>query len=362
MGCGNSSPQEVDDLSAGDMKKKDKMLESELNEDRKKDRGTKKLLLLGPGNSGKSTFFKQLLQIHGDGFTEKHMIDARKSVYDSILTQMKFIIQQARELKLELNKESIEAIEFIEELPRDIEINKEIAEYIEKLWSDKNIKKAYDERSNLAIVDSTPHFLDDIERIGKSDYKPTKQDILLVRTPTTGVTENSFTINDHTFRIFDVGGQRSERSKWIHCFDTVTAVLFVCSLSCYDQYLFEDVNVNAMHEALDLFSEVCNSRWFKKTSMILFMNKSDLFKIKIQKKSLDVCWPDYKGNSDDVERVYNESIDYIRSKFIERNINSSSKQIYSHVTCATNRGDVERVFNDVQHMVVNLSLKRGGLL
>merc|ERR1712154_441940 len=93
------------------------------------------------------------------------------------------------------------------------------------------------------------------------------------------------------------GGQRSERNKWIHCFDSVTAVLFVASLSCYDQALFELDYVNAMQEALSLFDEICNSRWFKRTSLILFLNKSDLFKLKIAKKDLTVCFPDYQGQN-----------------------------------------------------------------
>jgi hypothetical protein len=40
--------------------------------------------------------------------------------------------------------------------------------------------------------------------------------------------------------MFDVGGQRSERKKWIHCFENVTAVLFVVAISGYDQCLAED--------------------------------------------------------------------------------------------------------------------------
>ncbi len=108
-----------------------------------------------------------------------------------------------------------------------------------------------------------------------------------------------------------------------------------------------------MQEALNLFEEVANSRWFKNTSMILFMNKSDLFEEKIQKKSLKLCFPDF-----DAENTFAEGIEYIRKQFVERNL-QKTKQVYSHVTCATNRGDVERVFNDVQHIVVNLSLHKG---
>ena len=45
--------------------------------------------------------------------------------------------------------------------------------------------------------------------------------------------------NDVSFRMVDVGGQRSERRKWIHCFENVTSIMFLAALSEYDQYLFE---------------------------------------------------------------------------------------------------------------------------
>ena len=49
------------------------------------------------------------------------------------------------------------------------------------------------------------------------------------------------------YRVVDVGGQRSERRKWIQCFDDVRAVLFVCALSGYDMTLFEDGKTVSIH-------------------------------------------------------------------------------------------------------------------
>lgn len=97
------------------------------------------------------------------------------------------------------------------------------------------------------------------------------------------------------FRLVDVGGQRSERKKWMHCFQDVTAVIFCVAMSEYDLKLYEDDTTNRMHESLKLFKEICNSRWFIDTSMILFLNKKDLFQEKIKKIDLSVCFEDYKG-------------------------------------------------------------------
>lgn len=46
-----------------------------------------------------------------------------------------------------------------------------------------------------------------------------------------------------TYRMFDVGGQRSERKKWIHCFEGVTCIIFIAALSAYDMVLVEDDEV-----------------------------------------------------------------------------------------------------------------------
>jgi hypothetical protein len=52
--------------------------------------------------------------------------------------------------------------------------------------------------------------------------------------------ERLYNMSPFFFRLFDVGGQRSERKKWIHCFEDVTAIIFCVAMSEYDQVLHED--------------------------------------------------------------------------------------------------------------------------
>jgi len=85
-------------------------------------------------------------------------------------------------------------------------------------------------------------FIDSIDRLFSDDYIPIDQDILRARLRTTGISETLFNTGDLTYRMFDVGGQRSERKKWIHVFDNVQAVLFMVAISGFDQALVEDRN------------------------------------------------------------------------------------------------------------------------
>jgi guanine nucleotide-binding protein G(i) subunit alpha len=142
----------------------------------------------------------------------------------------------------------------------------------------------------------TASYFDSIDRIAAPDYIPNDQDVLRSRVKTTGITETTFIIGDLTYRMFDVGGQRSERKKWIHCFENVTTILFLVAISEYDQLLFEDETVNRMQEALTLFDSICNSRWFVKTSIILFLNKIDRFKEKLPISPMKNYFPDYEGS------------------------------------------------------------------
>lgn len=56
--------------------------------------------------------------------------------------------------------------------------------------------------------------------------------------------------------VVDVGGQRSERRKWINCFDGVQGIIFIVNLAGYCKVLYEDRNVIDLHESLELFEKV----------------------------------------------------------------------------------------------------------
>ena len=90
------------------------------------------------------------------------------------------------------------------------------------------------------VLCSLIYFYADLDRLFDPAYVPNEQDIVHTRARTIGITETVFHLRDHEMLMVDVGGQKSERRKWIHCFQDVTSILFLVSLSGYDQCLIED--------------------------------------------------------------------------------------------------------------------------
>eukprot|EP01121_Diplochlamys_sp_Union-15-3_P001966 TRINITY_DN1168_c0_g2_i1.p1 TRINITY_DN1168_c0_g2~~TRINITY_DN1168_c0_g2_i1.p1 ORF type:complete len:351 (+),score=57.19 TRINITY_DN1168_c0_g2_i1:89-1141(+) len=350
MGCAGSTGNKEE-------KAKSKVVEAQLKTYNKDFQHQIKLLLLGAGESGKSTIAKQMKIIHLSGFSEDERLYFKDVIHSNILGSAKALVQAAENFGYSFSKKMQSKADTITNLDAyPFELSPEIAENLVELWADSAIKKTFARASEFQLLDSTEYYFDNLERISQKDYVPSEQDVLRSRAKTTGITETEFEIEGTKFKMVDVGGQRSERKKWIHCFEDVTAILFCVALSEYDLKLYEDENVNRMHESLKLFDEICNSKWFMKVSIILFLNKSDLFKEKIKKVDLKVCFSDYDGGLN-----YDKAIEYICDKFINLNQNSDSKQIYWHVTCATDTQNIKFVFNAVKDILLHRALDISGL-
>jgi len=312
-----------------------------------------KLLLLGAGESGKSTIFSQMKIIHKGGFTDEEKLSMKRVVMDNLLQSMVSLINGAKKLNIDLENDEHRAMAekvfeiegSLEEASSIEELLPQVIEEIKALWQDAGIRKAFEQRNKFQLYDQAQYFLDQPDRFASPEFIPSEEDIIKCRGKTLGVVEMLFEVDNNSFTIVDVGGQRNERKKWIHCFEGVAAVIFVTSLSEYDQTLFEDGTTNRMLESLKLFDEVCNSRWFKDSHIILFLNKTDLFKEKIKKYDpKDYCFHDYEGGLD-----YDKALEYIEQSFIKKN--SINRKIYIQKTCATDTGNIQFVFNVIRDIV-----------
>jgi GTPase SAR1 family protein len=361
MGLCGSSISPEDEAKLKEEKRRTKEIDRAMHKDHQVDQQVNKLLLLGAGESGKSTLFKQMLVIYGKGFSDDDRREYIEIIHTNIIRSMKTLIQQSDELRGKVNGTTMSSSvatsrKVIEDLKDSVKVDVKLAPHFQAVWRDPGIQKTFESRAFFQLTDSTDYYLNKIGELAKESWVPNEQDVLRSRVRTTGIAESDFVIDGNQFKIFDVGGQRNERKKWIHCFQNVTAVLFVAALSEYDMGLFEDQDTNRMDEALNLFDEICNSRWFKNTSIILMLNKRDLFAEKIRKVPLTVCFQDYKGDNS-----FEDASEFIKKQFEARN-KTPTKQIYTHITCATDTDNMRHVINAVKDILIRRNLQEGGLL
>jgi len=350
-GCAKSKASKEEELRNRD-------INARLADERKRLNSEVKLLLLGAGESGKSTIAKQMKIIHLHGFSVEERMTYKSIIYNNVVASMKALVSAARDKDIPIGgsvKDSADRIGNIDVQFFAGNLTPEIAVDVRALWADSGIKQAYTRQSEFQLNDSAAYYFDNIDRIAAKDYAPTEQDVLRSRAKTTGIIETEFVLEKIKFKMVDVGGQRSERKKWMHCFQDVTSVIFCVALSEYDLKLYEDDQTNRMNESLKLFKEICNSKWFTETSVILFLNKKDLFAEKIRHTDLRVTFPEYQGGCN-----YEPAVAFIRDKFLAQNENPK-KHIYTHTTCATDTDNVQVVFNAVKDIVLQKILDESGI-
>lgn len=260
-----------------------------------------KILILGTGESGKSTLVKQMKIIHNEGYTLDEMEQFRVGVcvcivslltpnyflqpiiLDNLVSSMKYVVTGMRLLQIpfqypsnqNLAKELIVCDKYLDE--EDGLLLPHLEFTLKTLWDDGGVKEAVLRGFEYELNDSCLYFFENMERLCGEKYVANTKDILKSRVRTIGVVETEFRIDNLVVRMYDVGGQRSERRKWIQCFDDVCALLFVVAISEYDMTLVEDCDRNRLRESLQLFESICSNIFFRNTCTVGFLKGCFVF-------------------------------------------------------------------------------------
>lgn len=361
-----------------------KAIEKELeNETKAQKANGKKLLILGPSESGKTTVLKQMKLLYDKTYTteeRKAYVPAIwANVVDSLCTILNAMSTSAMQLTNPENEQYKECLQsFITSSQpttsstraRTIsqaiassqfniggELPENVVHSILELCKDAGVRECFDKSKQIPdLNESAKHFIDQTDVLFSSNYIPTDQDILYARIVTTQISEHRIVMRNLTLRIFDVAGHKALRKKWVPYFDDSLAIIFVAAISAYDQQLREDKTVNRLHDALALFDEVINNKLLINTPVILFLNKIDLLKKKLATSPIQKYMLDYKGDNS-----YEDSCKYFAKKFLFINQNKS-REIYTHFTWATDSSQIKKVFTSVIDLVVQLNLKKHNLL
>jgi GTPase SAR1 family protein len=254
------------------------------------------------------------------------------------------------------------------------------------------------------LHESALYFFDRVSILRSPNYKVNDQDMLRTRVQTNGIIETKFCTHGINFHIFDVGGQRDQRKKWIQCFDDVTAIIFVADISSFHKTIVEDNSTNRLVEALTVFNQIWNNRYLYHVSIILFLNKYDIFSHMILNEhcKLEDHFPAFKEykcpeNINNTFIVPNERSEVTRAKMfileefinITRNIdkskmlsatrsvemknsleysqNNESLETYNkfcmpYFTCAVDTENIRRVFKSCRSILRKENMIKSGLI
>ena len=284
----------------------------------------------------------RLLYLDGIPPQEAHVF--RKIISTNILLGIRTLITAAARLGFSLLSENMftatSLLRNITSGDEGLELNQEIAKDVKSIWEDPGIQRAFEESHRYQLPDSTKYFMDNLDRLVAEGYVPTTEDILRCRSKTSGVSEISFRVQDRTYNLVDVGGQRSDRTKWIKCFEDVSAVLYFLSLAEYNLLLSEEPPVNRLKASICLFTEITNSQWFCNAPIILFLNKKDIFKDKIEKNDhpLTCVFPEFTGGAN-----YEEAVEFMKKRLLT--IIPEENEAFCHVTCCIDTENIKEVFD-----------------
>ncbi|KAJ3432070.1 g protein alpha i subunit [Anaeramoeba flamelloides] len=323
---------------------KNKRIEKLLNEENIVDQ-TNKILLCGTGDSGKSTMIKQMRVLYCDGFPSEQVQLYKNAIQKSLRINMKMLIQNGKALGIHINDKvnrqlSEEYLENFETYKKSQVYCKKEIDTLKQLWQDHSIQTVWNNRCEIQVPENLDYYFNKIEKFCNPNFKPTNEDIVLFRIPTTGIVKINFHSQDTKWEIIDVGGQRSERRKWIHHFEDVNLVFFIVAINEFNKKLYEDETINRMNESITLCKNILNNKYFKKTDCSLVFTKTDLLKRSLEKTEFNMYYPKYNR-----ENNFEQVSEYIQKFFIKTIKKKNKRQVSSHMICATEKEEVENIIN-----------------
>lgn len=177
--------------------------------------------------------FQQIL--HLNGFTKAELLTYKPVLHSNAIEIIQTLIHGCSELGIAIDPSHQDLFNRMEDLSNiETVVDPALATELRKVWNLPEIQECYNKRSDLQLPSSADYIMNNVERYAAADFIPTPEDVLRCRARTTGIHEIEFDYENLHFRMVDVGGQRSERKKWAHCFEDVTAIIFVVAMDGYD--------------------------------------------------------------------------------------------------------------------------------
>ncbi|RYO92178.1 hypothetical protein DL764_008167 [Monosporascus ibericus] len=274
---------------------------------------TNNVVILGISESGKTTLMKALKLAAQGGYSDEERKSYSLEIWHDNTVQPVLDALHVKETAgIAYEKDEILHHESImKSYDKDPSYALGVSSAIISLWGDSGFRAAYRECQPTGDLG---YFVSHIERIDRTDYIPTAEDILRSYARTISIDKYPLKYRDIDYTFFDVGGSRPVRKKWIHAFDDVSTLVFTADATAYARSLHEDLNTNGMVEQLMLFETLVNSHWFAKANIILVFTKMDLLDSCLYQPLVADHFIDFPaGHNGDVDYY----MDHVEKRFLD---------------------------------------------
>jgi len=310
-----------------------------------------KVLLLGSGGCGKTTFIKQM-KLNFSKFSSTDETEAASAIQLNTLKTLKEAIENLGLSESEEGVPDVMASNAKDDVPQSLFAS--LIGVAGRMDVKSYLKDTYGKTS------SPYYFVERAAEIYSADYiHPSSDDILRCRIVTRGMTKTSFAVDGSDLVFIDVGGQRSQRRVWSEAMSETTAVVFVASLEDYLLKLEEDPEKSRLTESLEVFERVFHSPKLRNVPVILLLNKVDLFTERLVTNPINQYVNDFKGNPTDSK----DALKYVATKFAQRAKSRPTEKVLSHIypITSTEASNFLTVFESIREELLQSGLTAAGL-
>ncbi|KAF7289981.1 hypothetical protein MIND_01373400 [Mycena indigotica] len=254
---------------------------------------------------------------------------------------------------------------------------------LKTLWGSSKVQSLLIQQ-NIRLQEAAGFFLDCLDEVTSLDYIPSDDHILRARLKTLGVSEHRIKMTSggmtgsisRDWRIYDVGGHRSlvmaypdriqgdigrSTAAWAPYFDDMHSIIFLCPISAFDQVLAEEPRVNRLADSVNLWTTIVSNKLLAKTNIILFLNKTDIMKSKLES---GIRFVDYVNSYGKRPNDFESASSYLRKKFggLFKEKSPSPRVFYCHLTTVTDRKSTQLILANIKDQLMQRYLEDASLL